>query len=359
MSTILTDRQTDRQRNSSLELLRVLCIFGIISMHSFGPFLSNCSGINLVYGTFINSVFNMGVTIFMLITGYFGTQFSKKVVRIELMMWEYGLLSVVITVLISHYIPWKELYMSIFPVATNKYWYITSYILIVCLSGFINKISEKLDRKQMLGLLFILIVFFYIMPSFIIKEILGDNGKGCINMFIVYLIGRYIRKYHDDDKSVKKLLLLSVIPIAICFVGNLAMSLLFYKGHGFMGLLGRDNSIFILAGATLIFVAFNNCVFYSKKINTVASCVLGAYLFEGTVRLVLNNYLNWKLYETSDFLWIICILYSLIVLLICIVIEYIRNVCIKNIETRISDIVAELCNKLLGQVKERLKNYIA
>lgn len=71
-------------RNSNFELLRIICIFGIISMHSFGAFLHTAIGASRFYGTLINSVFNMGVSCFMLISGYFGIRFSvRKFVTLE------------------------------------------------------------------------------------------------------------------------------------------------------------------------------------------------------------------------------------------------------------------------------------
>lgn len=72
------------QRDSGVEFLRIICMFGIIFMHTFGIFYNKASGICLMAGIAINSLFNMGVSIFMLISGYIGIWFSlKKLVRLE------------------------------------------------------------------------------------------------------------------------------------------------------------------------------------------------------------------------------------------------------------------------------------
>lgn len=63
---------TNSTRLSNFELLRLICIFGIISMHTLGYVNNEVCGMNLFIGVLINTVFNMGVTIFMLISGYFG-----------------------------------------------------------------------------------------------------------------------------------------------------------------------------------------------------------------------------------------------------------------------------------------------
>lgn len=47
-------------------------MFGIISMHTFGVFHDTAVGVNLVLGVFNSSLFNIGVSSFMLISEYFG-----------------------------------------------------------------------------------------------------------------------------------------------------------------------------------------------------------------------------------------------------------------------------------------------
>lgn len=81
----------EAERNSGVELLRIICMFGIIFMHTFGIFYDKVSGIYLAAGIAINSLFNMGVSIFMLISGYYGIRFSfKKLIRLESMILFYA-----------------------------------------------------------------------------------------------------------------------------------------------------------------------------------------------------------------------------------------------------------------------------
>lgn len=54
-------------------------------MHTFSSVYSTVSGFNLVYGTFINSICNTSVSIFILISGYFGIKTNiRKIVSIEM-----------------------------------------------------------------------------------------------------------------------------------------------------------------------------------------------------------------------------------------------------------------------------------
>lgn len=63
-------------RNSSIELLRLLAIFGIVVMHINGPLLDSAFGLNSIWVQLENSIFNCGVSVFVLISGYFGIRRS-------------------------------------------------------------------------------------------------------------------------------------------------------------------------------------------------------------------------------------------------------------------------------------------
>ena len=63
-------------RHSSLELLRLLSIIGFVGMHSLAPIYTNTHF--LILSAAENSIFNIGVTCFILISGYFGIRFSIR-----------------------------------------------------------------------------------------------------------------------------------------------------------------------------------------------------------------------------------------------------------------------------------------
>lgn len=238
----MSELGANKTRNSSIELLRIICIFGIISMHTFRDFASSCTGINLIYGTFINSVFNMGVTIFMLITGYFGAKPSaKKIISLEMMIWFYSFAGLMISSICYSGFSIIEFFKACLPISTKKYWYMSVYMVIICLSGYLNKITEKLCKKDMQVLLAILIAFFYIMPTFTYFQIMEDSGKGLANMLTVYLLGRYVHKYHDEIRSAMKTLIVAFAAIFIIFTVNLTASYVTVNGVGIRSPWARDN----------------------------------------------------------------------------------------------------------------------
>ena len=89
-------------RNSRIELLRLFAIFGIVIMHVNGPLLSDASGINSIWIQIENSIFNCGVSVFILISGYFGIRrTSFKILLLDLSALFYSLLASLLALFVS------------------------------------------------------------------------------------------------------------------------------------------------------------------------------------------------------------------------------------------------------------------
>ena len=64
-----------RERNSSIEILRILAMLGIVIMHTNGTVMEHSVGWNQIWTQIENGIFNAGVSIFVLISGYFGIRY--------------------------------------------------------------------------------------------------------------------------------------------------------------------------------------------------------------------------------------------------------------------------------------------
>lgn len=160
------EEQSGNLRCSNFELLRILCVFGIVSMHTFGAFYNSATGLTLVYGVFINSLFNTCVSIFMLISGYFGISFSlKKYLKLELEVLFYSILSLFIICIISNSYSLKEVAAACVPVFSGEYWYMTTYMLLMIFSDYINKIPEKMSKKEFEKLIVLIFFVFSVIPT--------------------------------------------------------------------------------------------------------------------------------------------------------------------------------------------------
>lgn len=322
-------------RNSSIELLRILCICGIVMMHTFGLFYNDAAGCNLIYGIFLNSLFNACVTIFMLISGYFGIKASKrKLLVLWVQVWICSLLSFFVRILfveenIGTTELLKALMKAVLPISSVRFWYITAYFVLMLFADYVNQIAEKLTKKEIERLLLLLMVVFSLVPIFTTLHIMQDGGKGILNMFLVYLIGRYLHKYGNPFERKKNVVFVTVVFL-IQFFLNTLMS--FLRGDkGVVAPFARDYSIFIILLAIGIFEVFRSKNFYSRAINAVAKHVLGVYLLEGTARILLSKLIDLSVFEKSWYLFVIIFVYSIVVVVLCMLVDF----AYKGIENRI------------------------
>lgn len=75
-------------RHSGLECLRIISIILIVSMHILGNTFHTSNWLNKEFILFINTLGNTGVTLFILISGYFGIRFNThKFFKMLVVVW--------------------------------------------------------------------------------------------------------------------------------------------------------------------------------------------------------------------------------------------------------------------------------
>ena len=80
-----------RTRNSFVEILRILCIFGVFLMHKNGFLLDVASGSQIPWIMLVN-VFNFESSLLMMISAYYGNPFAsrKKLIKLWIMVLVYS-----------------------------------------------------------------------------------------------------------------------------------------------------------------------------------------------------------------------------------------------------------------------------
>lgn len=341
-----------KERNSSFELLRILCILGILYMHVLGEFGSEMSQGTAVLRIFSDSIFNAGVSCFILISGFFGIRLDiKKLIQLDCMVIFYDLVGVAIYSFYGNELGLMELVSSVLPIITRKYWFLSCYFFLALLSPFINKIVEQLQKKEFQKLLLAMLILFYVIPTFLYFEIMQDHGKGLVHMTVVYLIGRYIAKYEIESKRTRgKLLIFLCVNVLLIFVLNLGTTLI---KSSVSTLWSRDCSIFILITAVLVFQIFKKTAFNSRIINKVASSVLAVYVLSPYIQFVMEQYLKLQEYDGQWYLPLMVGIIAIAIVVICVVTEMIRKKVFGKIEERISEFIETLIYRIYGWVQKK------
>ena len=334
-------------RNSNHELLRIIAMYMIIFIHA-NMYLGNfCTGTTSVFfNGFVNGICNIGVSCFILISGYYGVKFSvQKLVKMECMMITYSLLETVILYLVfpeqmQGAALLEQAVKSVFPFITRKYWFYSCYVCLFILSGYIQKFIENLKQKDFERLLLILITLFSVLPTVFYFELIPDNGKGFVQMVMVYMIGRYIRMYKDVSISMKK-----AIPLFVVLWGINGLS------HEFPIQIGgiyhhfcKDNSITNLIMAVILFYCFKELTFSSKVINKAAAYIFAVFALNNTLvnatMKVLNDNVLTASANAGGFLVLAGVVFG--ILIVCLFVGVVREGLFSRVDKNIGTLI-EVC----------------
>lgn len=317
-----------RERKSNIELLRIVLILMIIILHYFNADMGGVLGhtisgsINYYSSHLLESMSIVAVNVFVLITGYFSYKKEQvkvsKAINLVVIMIFWGLLLSLLTVLILQ--PRRidvGVIEDIIKSATNQ-WFVVIYSILYLLIPFLNKVINNINKNSYKWLLGIGLFFFYIWPSFYTKVTLNDGGYGIVNFVYLYLIGAYIRKYHQNDKSIIK----SLLVYLLCALIVTVFSFKFGRAWDYC-------FVFNLVGSIALFELFRSInIKHSKLINQLATYTFAVYLID------VNEFFNKFLYRTlfhSNHYWnsngmILNLIISVIgIYIICIILEFLRR----------------------------------
>ena len=271
-----------KQRLSNIELLRIGAIFMIVMMHGIGYAIHSPNEVNRIGVTAINAIGNMGVTTFMLISGYFGIHFKWS--RLFL-LWMTALFYSVMTFMADWYstglVNIGGLFKAITPITSMIWWFLSWYVVIFCLSPFLNKAVVGLSKRQMQMLLGMLIFFFILSPTILFHPMTNDfGGKGLPNMITAYLIGQYIGRHNLPTWFENHSGIWFLLAVGVVFVGSFAAGCISLTASN---ILCKDNNLFIVAGAVALFYWVRTHTFHSSFVNYIASFSFPLYLVNGCV----------------------------------------------------------------------------
>lgn len=328
------------QRNSGLELLRIVAILMIICIHAFGLVQGvKVNWIGKETTRIVNCICNMGVSCFVLISGYFGVKRDWiKIIRLEMIV---IFLSFCTTLLLA--IAFPEIYCgselleliikSCIPMISRKHWFYTCYICLLLLSPWINEMLEKMTKRQFEGLLLSLLFLFSIFPTFLYFEIMQDGGKGLVNMILVYVLGRYIRKYGDFKICKGKALLVFCGLLGLSYISSFYWFTIGGIHHSFI----KDNSIVNIGMAVILLYLFKDMNCRTKWVNRISAHVFGIYILNLPVMQCIHTYIlktDEARVNTNYFpLWMV--LEIGVTFLICLLCDILRSIMFGKLEEKI------------------------
>ena len=276
-------------RDSRFELLRIISMFFVVFCHYSLNWKNSDSNFTTLFGTPFGQI---GVDLFIMISGYFlsaekyGGRLASRIVKVWSQTIFYAWLILIIDVFIRFQkITLILLLKSHFPVVTNHYWFVTSFLFMMAISPLLNEMIRRLNKKHLV--IYLLLFIFGASMLTLISNNYSPFGAsmGLGIMVTCYLFAGIVRKY--------KVTCGNTILIIMCVLGLLGeyFPMFFIKSDPLL-LIG---GFFPLIVAMAIFIFFTKVKsFYSKTVNWFAKSVFASYLIvcNGLFQNVLWKYLN-------------------------------------------------------------------
>lgn len=315
-----------KNRQSNIELLRILAIIGVIVLHFNNPSLGGAfqlvrpGSISFLLLYILESCFIIAVDLFMIISGYFliidnKRSFWKPVELIFQVMFFY-FCRYMINGFMSGTIDAKGALMSLVPSNFFVILYITVYII----SPYINILIMNLNDKNRMRFIITLLIVFSIYPTFVdlISEIanqqfiglssIGMNGSqwgySIVNFVLCYIVGAYIYIYKDVLFKIKNSRLLVAFIINICILTAWSFFNDYTGYNSTKSALEYCNPIIIL-NAVVVFIAFGKFRLNSKIVNELAKATFTVFLCHN---LFLKREVTKAFIAQGPLLMLVCIL---------------------------------------------------
>lgn len=330
----LTNKQTanslTNQRNTGIDLLRIISMLMIVILHviGVGGLLSSidCDN-NLTYwAVWFLEIFAYGaVNCYALISGYVGITSKYRISNLIMLWLRVEFYSVLIPIVFRCFgeksIGKFELLSSLFPVFTNEYWYFTSYFILFLFIPLLNQAVNHLEKRQFrMIIIAVIVVVCIIYPIFRVKFEDGFalfDGYSPFWLMILYLFGAYIRKY-KPFAQIKNKVLLSIFffSIALTLFSKIIIQIVTVR---IIESVKYDNmwvsyiSFTVLVSSVSLFLLFER--FKGNRVVNRINCFFVPLAF--SVYLIHMNPYVWRRILNNHFIWILDYpLYSVIPLVI-------------------------------------------
>ncbi len=335
------------KRASNYELLRIIAILLVVFSHIAGhgvmmitsaePYVRWAEGpvMNCIFASLLIPGGEAGIGVFFIISGYFmisSTQYRSLLPLLKQTLF-YAFVSCLIIIVIQFlgiyaFSP-SSLISSLFlPISSNSWWFVSVYFLICMSSQYINHFFKQLDKKSSVCVL---------IAGFLLWVVLAYYINAPYYSFVkgvwYYLLGGFISKYKVSwNRSVSILVLavswLTYSSLMYCFALVVSDSIEINSILSVLILLNK-----IIPGPVIalsLFMLFSSIkITENNRINWLASCSLGLYLFHDSQAA---RYLLWRcVFNVSgpiyDSIWfpLFCVFAVICVAAIVIILETIRK----------------------------------
>ncbi len=282
-------------RNSSIELLRIIAIMGVVILHYNNESMGGAfkfveeGSFSQMYLFFTENVFACAVNVFIMISAFFLCKTEQRrfvrIVELVLQVILFQLVAYFVVAIPSGVVSFGGIIVNMIPLN----YFVILYSVLYLISPYFNIVIHKLGTERLKKLVFILFLMFSVwtigidyVESVVAIDFGGFNPVGLkgsqagytiVNFSLVYFIGAYIR---ESDIKIDRLKTVALIFVIIAVM--LVISIIEHK-LGSEGIVTwHYNNPLIIVMSALVVKLFSEISFESKIINELAKATFTCFL---------------------------------------------------------------------------------
>lgn len=356
-----------KERNNSLDLYRVLCMFLITTIHIIGyGNLMPSNSVNAFLVDLIEVLQYFSISGFTLISGFFlvnKTSTKDKIISFIPLIFFYSVTIFLISLTFNRNFTVPVLAKVFLPTAFVHYWYPVNYLFLLLLVPFLNQFIHSLSRIRLLSfisvLTFITSVFYHFSPFVDPTTYIGHYSHSILWFVLLYFISAYIRIYGVKHKK-----LFGPVMFFVC--GALIFALRIKAEHRIFDYINvlMYNSILSLLFTVSSFIMFTNFkIRFGKRMSSVLSYCMPAvfvvYLIQEhiAVRDTLWKFVNINKWAGS--VWLIPIMISvfLALLIIAVILNAVYQLAHKLFIGKLENVALKICDHIEDTIKSKYFEY--
>lgn len=286
-STHVTIADSGKQRDSNMELLRIVSMFLVLIVHANFRALplptveeANTEVLSTLLRFFTESFSIICVNSFVILSGWYGVNFKlKKISELLFQVLFFSLLSFCIYALFvpSAKIGIKEI-ATLLMLNGSDYWFVKSYIGLYILSPLLNSFVKSASKKQYITFLFAFyifqLVYAWISPN---GAIYFAQGYSTLSFVGLYMLARYVRLYPLKIWKLDKSLDLVIYIVIVILITFVTLILRKYNLPG-VGHFYLYTSPFVIIASIHFVLFFSKFSISNKIINWFSSSCFAVYL---------------------------------------------------------------------------------
>ena len=341
-------------RESGLELLRIIAMLFIVMHHAV--MFSGVNSSNILESKIFDILQiggKLGVNLFVLISAYFMVNKSFKLSRILKIIFETFFYSVFIYLIFIAFgktnFTIDEFILNFFPVIFERWWFVTTFVLLMILSPFLNIIIKSVSKNLLLVISIVLFAYGVGVNEILLKvgNYLGVGLTSYMNKLLwfvtLYFVASYIRLYNINLNKI-----LNIILIFCIWIFRVLFTVYSKREIWFEWAIG--NAIMSI----LLLLFFKNLKFRNKYINLIALTTFGIYLIHENVYI--RGFWGSIVKLFYSFLGSYILTFLLVVLLvfiICMVIDLIRINTVHRLTKKLLVKIDKIIEKIKVKYQEK------